>query len=338
MIITGQIPSTSGTEPPATASAVEVEDSLPAQPRPVRQLRLLPVPRPLTERLGRALFLSIPRLPGVYRFYDAQGALLYVGKSKCLRDRLNSYRHVHPDRDSRKTIRLVHRAARLDWVVCETHEEAVLLENQWLRSARPPFNRANTWPNACLFLGLASENESISLRVNRENQQGWRWFGAFRPTCIPVHAALVRCLHIALRRPASIGCLPLGFVSGRMPRSYSVEIPCSKTRGEWSALLESYLLGEAATVVDRLRDSLADWVAKRAAESALTAADLELLNRFFQTGASRLARWRASRPQGEDVDCLTPEELLDLQAVESVRRDELQAAPMGGQAGLSIQA
>ena len=99
-----------------------------------QQLRLLPAPRPLTERFGAAFFRGIPRVPGVYRMFDEAGVLLYVGQSRDLRDRLNSYRHVHPDRDSRKTVRLVHLVRRVEWEVCETAVGAVLWENELLRT------------------------------------------------------------------------------------------------------------------------------------------------------------------------------------------------------------
>ena len=46
-----------------------------------QQLRLLPAPRPLTDRLGAAFFRGIPRAPGVYRMFDEAGLLLYVGQS-----------------------------------------------------------------------------------------------------------------------------------------------------------------------------------------------------------------------------------------------------------------
>lgn len=81
----------------------------------VKQLRLLPAPTPLTDRLGATFFRGIPGVPGVYRMFDGAGLLLYVGQSRDLHDRLNSYRHVHPDRDSRKTVRLVHLVRRSAW-------------------------------------------------------------------------------------------------------------------------------------------------------------------------------------------------------------------------------
>ena len=64
----------------------------PAQQQMNQQRRLLPPPRPLTERLGVEFFRSIPRAPGVYRMFDEGGRLLYVGQSRDLHDRLGSYR------------------------------------------------------------------------------------------------------------------------------------------------------------------------------------------------------------------------------------------------------
>jgi GIY-YIG catalytic domain len=106
-----------------------------------QQLRLLPAPKPLNDRLGAAFFRGIPRAPGVYRMFDEAGLLLYVGQSSDLRDRLNSYRHVHPDRDSKKTNKLVHLVRRIEWEVCDSAVSAVLMENELLRTLRPRFNR-----------------------------------------------------------------------------------------------------------------------------------------------------------------------------------------------------
>lgn len=85
-----------------------------------QQLRLLPAPKPLIDRLGATFFRGLPRAPGEYRMFDEAGQLLYVGQSSDLRYRLNSYRHVHPDRDSRKTVRLVHLVRRIEWEACDS--------------------------------------------------------------------------------------------------------------------------------------------------------------------------------------------------------------------------
>lgn len=55
-----------------------------------QQLRLLPAPRPLTDRLGASFFRGIPRASGVYRMFDETGRLLYVGQSANLHERLGT--------------------------------------------------------------------------------------------------------------------------------------------------------------------------------------------------------------------------------------------------------
>src|SRR5690625_5688010 len=66
---------------------------------------LFPAGRILEERLGREPFEALPREPGIYRFYDERGALLYVGKAINLRRRLFTYRRALPGQVSRKVDR-----------------------------------------------------------------------------------------------------------------------------------------------------------------------------------------------------------------------------------------
>lgn len=300
------------------SSGVEIEAELevgPEVPR-AKQLRLLPVPRPLTDRLGRAFFLSIPKLPGIYRMYDEEGVLLYVGKSVCLRDRLNSYRHVHPDRDSRKTVRLVHRVRRIEWSVCGTHDEALLMENELLRTLRPPFNRMNTWPNACLYVGLGIGEESLELRVGRERDAGFEWFGAFKPMCLAAHAAMVRCAYVVLKQPRAVTELPLGFVSGRMRRSWKLE---TADRARLVVLGESvrrYLAGEDDRVVAEMGAGLEAWRTGGGLAQSLVESDLELLTHFYRVGPTRVRRMLETASTASGDRLVRPEELLDYLAVE----------------------
>lgn len=124
-------------------------------------------------------------------FGDA-GELLYVGQSRDLRDRLNSYRHVRPDRDSRKTVRLVHLVRRIEWEVCDTAVSAVLRENELLRTLRPRFDRMNVYPKACFFIALDREEGLLRLRLTRDTATPGKLFGAFRGAAWSF-AALCRC-------------------------------------------------------------------------------------------------------------------------------------------------
>ena len=81
------------------------------------QTLLFPDPRPLVERLGHDFFRQLTERPGVYQMRDAQENILYVGKAKNLKKRLNSYRVVNPDRLGRRHLRLLHAVVRITYLL-----------------------------------------------------------------------------------------------------------------------------------------------------------------------------------------------------------------------------
>jgi len=90
------------------------------------------------ERL-RALLPRIPDQPGVYRFLDADGAVLYVGKAKALRRRVASYLRPSAQPHGR-TGEMLAQARDIDWVVTDSESEALLLEDSFVKEERPPYN------------------------------------------------------------------------------------------------------------------------------------------------------------------------------------------------------
>ena len=80
-----------------------------------------------------------PDRPGVYRFRDAKGRVIYVGKAKSLRPRLSSYfqdiADLHP-----RTASMVTTGASVEWTVVSTEVEALQLEYSWIKEFDPRFN------------------------------------------------------------------------------------------------------------------------------------------------------------------------------------------------------
>ena len=110
-----------------------------------RQLKLFHIENPLSLRLGNYFFRTLPSVPGVYFFFGPEDQLLYIGQSSDLKARLGSYRHVTPEKNPKRTLRVVHRMRRVELKECATAQEAIELERVLLLEKRPPFNRAGVW-------------------------------------------------------------------------------------------------------------------------------------------------------------------------------------------------
>ncbi|MFO1475944.1 MAG: GIY-YIG nuclease family protein [Verrucomicrobiota bacterium] len=106
------------------------------------QLWLFPPPRPLVERLGEAFFHSLPTSAGVYFLCGPESGVLYVGRARNLRRRLQSYRVANPERLPRRLVRLLHRVTRIEFDCCPTESAARAREELLICVLAPQFNRA----------------------------------------------------------------------------------------------------------------------------------------------------------------------------------------------------
>jgi excinuclease ABC subunit C len=122
---------------------------------------------------------EIPTDPGVYRFYDARGQVIYVGKARSLRPRLSSYFQdpagLHP-----RTQSMVHTAAKVDWVVVRNEVEALSLEYAWIKEFDPRFNVKYRDDKSYPYLAVTLSDEFPRVLVVREaKRKGTRYFGPF---------------------------------------------------------------------------------------------------------------------------------------------------------------
>jgi excinuclease ABC subunit C len=122
---------------------------------------------------------SIPDQPGVYRFSDASGRVIYVGKAKSLRSRLNSY-FADPANLLSRTRSMVSSAAKLDWTVVQTEVEALQLEYSWIKEFDPRFNIKYRDDKSYPWLAVTLSEEYPRVMVGRgPKRKGTRYFGPY---------------------------------------------------------------------------------------------------------------------------------------------------------------
>jgi excinuclease ABC subunit C len=171
------------------------------------------VPDPATYRPAAG---TIPDSPGVYKFRDGTGRVIYVGKAKSLRSRLNSYfadlSGLHP-----RTAQMVTTAGSVEWTVVSTEVEALQLEYNWIKEFDPRFNVRyrddKSYPELAVTLG----EEYPRLQVMRgPHRKGVRYFGPY------AHAWAIReTLDLLLRVFPARTCS-----TGVFKRSAQIGRPC----------------------------------------------------------------------------------------------------------------
>ena len=122
---------------------------------------------------------SIPTGPGVYRFRDAKGRVIYVGKAKNLRSRLSSYfqdvGNLHP-----RTASMVTTGASVEWTVVDTEVEALQLEYSWIKEFDPRFNVKYRDDKSYPWLAVTVGDEFPRVMVGRgAKRKGTRYFGPY---------------------------------------------------------------------------------------------------------------------------------------------------------------
>ncbi len=100
----------------------------------------------------RTILSNIPESPGVYRYYDSEGTIIYVGKAKNLKRRVNSY--FNKEHDTFKTNQLVKHIADIQYLVVNSEQDAFLLENNLIKQYQPHYNillkDGKTYPSICI--------------------------------------------------------------------------------------------------------------------------------------------------------------------------------------------
>ncbi len=122
---------------------------------------------------------SIPEAPGSYQFLDSNGQVLYVGKAKNLRHRINSYFGKKPHASPR-TSQMLSEAEEVEWIQVKNELESLLLEFNLIKEHRPRFNIDLKDDKSYPYLSISLDQEWPRAAVVRERRRkGSRYFGPY---------------------------------------------------------------------------------------------------------------------------------------------------------------
>ena len=120
---------------------------------------------------------NLPTDPGVYRFFDKDDKVIYVGKAKNLKNRLNSY---FGSNLQIKTRRMVMTAVRVDWTIVNSELEALQLEFTWIKQFNPDFNVQFKDDKSYPYLAIDLDADFPRLFISRsKKQKGVKYFGPY---------------------------------------------------------------------------------------------------------------------------------------------------------------
>jgi excinuclease ABC subunit C len=257
---------------------------------------------------------EIPTNPGVYRFRDPHGRVIYVGKAKNLRSRLNSY-FANPASLLPKTHAMVHAASSVEWTVVGSELESLQLEYTWIKEFKPRFNVVFRDDKTYPYLALTMSEKLPRVQVMRgDRRKGTRYFGPY--TAGAIRETMDTLLRVFPVRSCSAGVLKRAQASGRpclLGYIDKCSAPCvgRVTPEEHRALAEdfcAFMGGEAKRFISKLEKQMAEAVSTLDYERAARLRDdISALRKVFERNAVVLA---------EDTDA----------DVFALHEDELEAA------------
>ena len=242
------------------------------------------------DRIKKEIIPLLPHQPGVYRFYDNAGKIIYVGKAKDLKKRVSSY-FAASNKLNTKTLRLVSQIAEIKYTVVENEQDAFLLENNLIKENQPKYNillkDSKTYPWICL------KNEPFPrlFTTRRIVKDGSLYFGPYSSA----HYAhsLIELLHSLFKlRDCNLKLTCGEIEKGRFKEclNYHIkkcEAPCIGKISEQQYLtniesIKSILKGNTAAMIRHFKEQMNSCAANLDFEAAQANKEkMELLNAHY---------------------------------------------------------
>lgn len=252
------------------------------------------MPEAVRERIR-----ALPDRPGIYVFKDSRGRALYVGKAKHLKRRVGSYLARQP---GERLARMLGEAADLEAVVTDSESDALLLENNWIKSKRPRYNVLLRDDKTYPYVKLTTNEPYPRIAFTRRlRDDGAEYFGPYLPAGLARKAIKLvqRLFKIRVCRIDVDGSLPRPCLYYDMHRCLGPCVAGLTSRDEYDRAVERarmLLAGRSDELLRDLRRQMATAAAgldyERAAELRDLVAEVEAVS----------LRRTLSSTRGEDLD------------------------------------
>jgi len=240
-----------------------------------------------TEAKFKSILSLLPDKPGIYQFLDASGTVIYVGKAKNLKKRVTSY---FSKNQSGKTVVLLRKSNDIKHIVVDNESDALLLENNLIKKHQPKYNILlkddKTFPWICIkkepFPRVFSTRNTI--------RDGSNYFGPYTSALmVKTLIGLIRQLYKL--RTCSHSLTDSNISAGKFKVCLEYHIgnckaPCVGLQPEGEYLesiqqIKDILKGNISTVIDHLKNLMAEYSSELRFEEAQTIKDkIEILSRF----------------------------------------------------------
>lgn len=207
---------------------------------------------------------ALPTRPGVYQHKDEAGKVLYVGKAKNLRARVNSYFHTNRNLDGRLRI-LVSKIADVEVIETDTEVEALILENNLIKQLRPRYNINLRDDKSYPFICIKNEHFPRVFSTRRVKRDGSKYFGPY--TSVRSMNIMLDTIRSIFRiRTCSLRLAPEPIAAGKFDVCLQYHIkkcdaPCVgyqsiKSYDSVIRQVEQLLNGKTSTLIGLLKDEM----------------------------------------------------------------------------------
>jgi excinuclease ABC subunit C len=230
----------------------------------------------------------LPESPGVYKYFDKEGVIIYVGKAKNLKRRVNSY--FTKNHEDFKTHILVSKIQYLEYTVVDSEMDALLLENSLIKEFQPKYNINLKDDKSYPFIKITKERYPKVFPMRNPVKDGSEYFGPYASIRV-MNTVLDLCQKLYPTRNCNLKMTPQGVEAGKYQLCLEYHIgnckaPCvgNQTEAEYNESIRQIrhiLKGNLTEVKNHLKELMIESASRLAFEEAQKYKDrLDLLDKY----------------------------------------------------------